>query len=420
MDHKRHLYFEAGAEEVWLCGMNGTCRFFLRNSPAKPVNSSASARRCPRPSAPDSPPARRPRENRTFPNPSPPTHRFRTPTDALPSGCITSIPTAAPRMTELLLRTRPPHRMRGHRPCPRCSTKPPSANARPSMTCSTPAWSMRNPTCANSPMPSAWSGWTAFRWRKCRCRCAKPAARGSPCAIACCRSPSSGEGDHKRLKLATFDPFNLVARQAAAQELALPDRLVHGLPQAPPRSAPPPLRRRRGHLRADPRRPRFRLRPPRSGEDEANVIDQDDDEEASVVKFVNQIIREALDQRATDIHVEPLEHQPAHPLPDRRPPDRDRRAGKHQGAAKLRHRPSENHGPPRHRRAPRAAGRPDQPPVRRRDHRRPRRHRAHRRGRKRLPASAQPGEIQHRQARHGAVRAQEDRVTARTCPTASS
>jgi type II secretory ATPase GspE/PulE/Tfp pilus assembly ATPase PilB-like protein len=40
--------------------------------------------------------------------------------------------------------------------------------------------------------------------------------------------------------------------------------------------------------------------------DEANVIDQDDDEEASVVKFVNQIIRESLEQRATDIHVEPL------------------------------------------------------------------------------------------------------------------
>ena len=40
--------------------------------------------------------------------------------------------------------------------------------------------------------------------------------------------------------------------------------------------------------------------------DEANVIDADD-AEASVVKFVNQIIREALDQRATDIHVEPLQ-----------------------------------------------------------------------------------------------------------------
>jgi type II secretory ATPase GspE/PulE/Tfp pilus assembly ATPase PilB-like protein len=39
--------------------------------------------------------------------------------------------------------------------------------------------------------------------------------------------------------------------------------------------------------------------------DEANIIDADD-AEASVVKFVNQIIREALAQRATDIHVEPL------------------------------------------------------------------------------------------------------------------
>ncbi len=38
--------------------------------------------------------------------------------------------------------------------------------------------------------------------------------------------------------------------------------------------------------------------------DEANVID-DEDEDASVVKFVNQIIREALAQKATDIHVEP-------------------------------------------------------------------------------------------------------------------
>src|SRR5712671_6446015 len=32
-----------------------------------------------------------------------------------------------------------------------------------------------------------------------------------------------------------------------------------------------------------------------------------DDPEASVVKFVNQIIREAITERATDIHVEPLE-----------------------------------------------------------------------------------------------------------------
>ncbi|MBV9491461.1 MAG: type II/IV secretion system protein, partial [Verrucomicrobia bacterium] len=50
----------------------------------------------------------------------------------------------------------------------------------------------------------------------------------------------------------------------------------------------------------------------RSGDDdgaelkqETNVLDLDDSE-ASVVKFVNQILREALDQRATDIHVEPM------------------------------------------------------------------------------------------------------------------
>ena len=39
--------------------------------------------------------------------------------------------------------------------------------------------------------------------------------------------------------------------------------------------------------------------------EEENVIDETDDE-ASVVKFVNQIIRESIRQRATDIHIEPL------------------------------------------------------------------------------------------------------------------
>lgn len=110
----------------------------------------------------------------------------------------------------------------------------------------------------------------------------------------------------KRLKLATFDPFNLVARQAAAQELALPidwcmtsrKHLYEALRRLYGVGADTFEQILEGrdfdydHLDA--------------GEDEANVIDQDDDEEASVVKFVNQIIREALEQRATDIHVEPL------------------------------------------------------------------------------------------------------------------
>ncbi len=40
-------------------------------------------------------------------------------------------------------------------------------------------------------------------------------------------------------------------------------------------------------------------------DEEVNILDSDDSE-ASVMKFVNQILREALDQQATDIHVEPL------------------------------------------------------------------------------------------------------------------
>src|SRR5438034_7694494 len=41
---------------------------------------------------------------------------------------------------------------------------------------------------------------------------------------------------------------------------------------------------------------------------EISIELNDDDPEASVVKFVNQIIREAIFERATDIHVEPLEN----------------------------------------------------------------------------------------------------------------
>src|SRR6266705_2265592 len=43
-------------------------------------------------------------------------------------------------------------------------------------------------------------------------------------------------------------------------------------------------------------------------ESEASTDLNADDPEASVVKFVNQIIREAIIERATDIHVEPLEN----------------------------------------------------------------------------------------------------------------
>jgi len=46
-----------------------------------------------------------------------------------------------------------------------------------------------------------------------------------------------------------------------------------------------------------------------AGDERFEAMDLDaDDPEASVVKFVNQIIREAISERATDIHVEPLEN----------------------------------------------------------------------------------------------------------------
>jgi type II secretory ATPase GspE/PulE/Tfp pilus assembly ATPase PilB-like protein len=114
-----------------------------------------------------------------------------------------------------------------------------------------------------------------------------------------------GEDGDRRLRLATFDPFNLVARQAVAQEVELPVEWC----MASRRRIHESLRRLYG-VGADTFEQILEGRDMDFGNlemnDEANVIDADEDEEASVVKFVNQIIREALEQRATDIHVEPL------------------------------------------------------------------------------------------------------------------
>ena len=115
-----------------------------------------------------------------------------------------------------------------------------------------------------------------------------------------------GEGAERKLLLATFDPFNLVAHQAAAQELTIPFEWC----MASRKRIHEALRRLYG-VGADTFEQILEGRDLdydqlSDSEDEANIIDEDEDEEASVVKFVNQIIREALDQRATDIHVEPL------------------------------------------------------------------------------------------------------------------
>lgn len=113
-----------------------------------------------------------------------------------------------------------------------------------------------------------------------------------------------GEGS-QHLVLLTYDPLNLVARQSATQQINLP--IVWKM--ASRRRIHEALRKLYG-VGADTFEQILEGRDldydNLESADEANVIDADEDEEASVVKFVNQIIREALQQQATDIHVEPL------------------------------------------------------------------------------------------------------------------
>ncbi|MBP7948066.1 MAG: type II/IV secretion system protein [Verrucomicrobiales bacterium] len=117
--------------------------------------------------------------------------------------------------------------------------------------------------------------------------------------------PATGK---PRLALVTYDPFNFAARQAVSQGISHPiqwhlasrTRLLQAVQKLYGVGADTfeAILRGRGDL-AD------------TGamdlNEETTVLD-DDDDEASVVKFVNTVIRQALQQRATDIHVEPLEN----------------------------------------------------------------------------------------------------------------
>lgn len=108
----------------------------------------------------------------------------------------------------------------------------------------------------------------------------------------------------RALVLACHDPFDLMARQAVARNVTMPVRW-----QLSPRDEL--LRALQGFygVGADTFDDLMKSRDLDADDahlrDEANVIDATD-ADASVIKFVNQIIREALAQRATDIHVEPL------------------------------------------------------------------------------------------------------------------
>ncbi len=129
-------------------------------------------------------------------------------------------------------------------------------------------------------------------------------AEGAEAAASGGAGGNGGNGENL-LHLATYDPFHLYARQAASQmidvpivwEMASRTRILESLQELYGVGADTFEQLLAGREFDD----------EDINKDEINVIDEDD-EEASVVKFVNQIIREALEQRATDIHVEPLEN----------------------------------------------------------------------------------------------------------------
>src|ERR1700726_2064736 len=110
--------------------------------------------------------------------------------------------------------------------------------------------------------------------------------------------------DEREIWIAFYDPFDLLARQALASSLdqriqytmSTRTQIVQALRQGYGVGAETFEAilegRTEDELGFDTKQ-------------ETNVLDLDDSE-ASVVKFVNQILREALEQRATDVHVEPL------------------------------------------------------------------------------------------------------------------
>jgi type II secretory ATPase GspE/PulE/Tfp pilus assembly ATPase PilB-like protein len=112
-------------------------------------------------------------------------------------------------------------------------------------------------------------------------------------------------GSEAGVRLATYDVFNQVARRLAAQQL--PGRRIEWV--IVPRGLL--LRTIKSVYGVGAETFEEILASTRTYDGELRDVAQDitsDDPEASVVKFVNQVIREAIVERATDIHVEPLEN----------------------------------------------------------------------------------------------------------------
>jgi type II secretory ATPase GspE/PulE/Tfp pilus assembly ATPase PilB-like protein len=111
--------------------------------------------------------------------------------------------------------------------------------------------------------------------------------------------------DEATITLATYDVFNQTARRLAQQQLA--GKKVQW--QLTPRSQLLRALRMAYGVGADVFEEILKNNRAFESLEQDTALDiTNDDPEASVVKFVNQIIREAITERATDIHVEPLEN----------------------------------------------------------------------------------------------------------------
>jgi general secretion pathway protein E len=113
------------------------------------------------------------------------------------------------------------------------------------------------------------------------------------------------EDKENAVVLATYDPFNQIGRQLAAQLLKKPAEWVL-VPRAQLLRAMKALYGVGAETFEEILKTNRSFEVLQEGETATDI--NADDPEASVVRFVNQIIREAIVERATDIHVEPLEN----------------------------------------------------------------------------------------------------------------
>src|SRR5881296_3150939 len=113
------------------------------------------------------------------------------------------------------------------------------------------------------------------------------------------------EAKENSVVLATYDLFNSIGRQLAGQLLKKPAEWVL-VPRAQLLRAMKSLYGVGAETFDEILKSKRDFEILQEGETATDI--SSDDPEASVVKFVNQIIREAIVERATDIHVEPLEN----------------------------------------------------------------------------------------------------------------